>query len=87
MGMGTAVVAAVAERRMEEIEIIPAVDNHLVPQDFGLKHGSFKEGNFTHGIAYYDAVDRSDPTLLRGPGPGRFRSREVQVQGGSGTGM
>lgn len=53
------------ERRMEEIAIIPAGDNRVVPQDFGLKRSSFKRDNFTYGIAYYDASERSNPLLCK----------------------
>jgi len=53
------------ERRMEEIEIIHAVDNRLVPHDFGLKRSSSRGDNFTYGIAYYDAIERSDPFLCK----------------------
>lgn len=53
------------ERRMEEIPIIHAGDNRVVPQDFGLIRSSFKRDNFTYGIAYYDASERLDPLLCK----------------------
>jgi hypothetical protein len=53
------------ERRAEEVAIIPAGDNRVVPQDFGLERSSFKRDNFTYGIAYYDATERSDPLLCK----------------------
>lgn len=52
-------------RRVEEVAIIPAGDNRVVPQDFGLQRSSFKCDNFTYGIAYYDESERSDPLLCK----------------------
>ncbi len=47
------------------VDIIPAGDNRVVPQDFGLERSSFNGQNFTHGIAYYDASERTDPLLCK----------------------
>ena len=47
------------------VDIIPAGDNRVVPQDFGLERSSFNGQNFTHGIAHYDASERTDPLLCK----------------------
>lgn len=47
------------------VDIIPAGDNRIIPQDFGLERSSFDGQNFTHGIAYYDASERTDPLLCK----------------------
>ena len=62
---GMNIVKKSTERRAEEVAIIPAGDNRVVPQDFGLERSSFKRDNFTYGIAYYDATERSDPLLCK----------------------
>lgn len=53
------------KRLAEEVAIISADDNRVVPNDFGLQRTSFKRDNFTYGIAYYDASGRSDPLLCK----------------------
>ncbi len=53
------------KRLAEEVAIISADHNRVVPQDFGLQRTSFKRDNFTYGIAYYDASGRSDPLLCK----------------------
>ena len=47
------------------VDIIPAGDNRIIPQDFGLERSSYDGQNFTHGIAYYDASERTDPLLCK----------------------
>ena len=47
------------------VDIIPAGDNRIIPQDFGLERSSFDRQNFTRGIAYYDASERTDPLLCK----------------------
>lgn len=47
------------------VDIIPAGNNRVVPQNFGLERSSFNGHNFTHGIAHYDASERTDPLLCK----------------------
>jgi hypothetical protein len=49
---------------VEEIPIISHPD-FIVPPDFRLQRASFDGQNFTHGIAHYDARERSDPLLCK----------------------
>eukprot|EP00804_Cyclotella_cryptica_P002689 CCRYP_009610-RB/>CCRYP_009610-RB protein AED:0.03 eAED:0.03 QI:468/1/1/1/1/1/3/466/426 len=49
---------------VEEIPIITHPEC-IVPPDFRLQRASFDGQSFTHGIAHYDARDRSDPLLCK----------------------
>lgn len=51
--------------RATVIDVISADVDHVVPEDFGLERSSFDGHNFTHGIAHYDASERSNPLLCK----------------------
>jgi hypothetical protein len=57
--LNTAVSTAMT-RTMEEIEIIPSVDNRLAPQDSGLQHFTSK---LKKDIGYYFTLKPTDPVL------------------------